>query len=82
MYQLLGVGVLRIFQNLIGQTAFNDLAVQHNHGSVRQHPDDRRSWDTSRIEMPVSRLDLADKIQHLCLDGQVQTGGHLIQQEQ
>ena len=37
MDELLGISVLWIFQDLVGETAFDDSAVEHDDSSVSQH---------------------------------------------
>ena len=79
MDQLLGIWLLRVIQDLIGQPLLDDLSVQHNNCSVCKHAYHRQIMGNQHDGNVEFLPDSADQFQHFCLHGQVQPRGDFIQ---
>ena len=74
--------MLRVFQNLVCQSAFNDFPIQHHNGTVCQHTDNRQVMGNQQNGNAIFCFDLTNQIQYTRLYRQVQTCGNFVQQKQ
>ena len=81
MNQLLGIRVLRVVQDLVGEPLLDDFAVEHDDGAIRQHTDDRQVVAHEHDRNIKFLAQLTNQFQHLRLYRKVQAGGDLIQEE-
>ena len=68
----MGVGVLRILHDLIGEAVLDHLTVEHDDGAVRQKPDDAEVVRDDHHRDAEVAAELQDEVEHAGLHREVE----------
>ena len=80
--QCAGIGVGRMTENVLAVAGFHDFPAIHDRDAVADVPDGTKSVADKQIGQVVLFLKLLKEIQTLCLNGNIQRGDGLIQDQE
>ena len=77
----MGIAMLRVLENLVGQAVFDDMAGFHHHGSLAEQINNPKIMGDDEHRQIEFAAQVSDQIEDPGLDGEIKAGGDFIEEE-